>query len=384
MNAARNAVRRRAWAGWVLATSISLWAGAACASEFAILHSFAGPDGSDPRSTLAIDAQGNLYGSTTLGGEDGEGTLFEIGAAGFATVHEFHFQDGGGPRGGLLIDADRNVWGTTEFGGEFFGGTAFVLDPSGSHRFASLSGGVGPVAGLTRGPDGSFYGVTAQGGFGQGGVFRLDSATLAVTMLHKFDGHDGRRPQGTLLSANGKLYGTAFGGGWQDRGTAFELNPDGSGFRAQRSYAGGWIECGLALDARGRAWGMAGVDRPLPGGEGLGAGGIFTIEPDGQVTIMHRFARDGSEGSLATAELVLGRDGWLYGMTLLSGAFGVGTIFRLNPDDSAFEVLHHFTGKKDDGGRPYATLTQDAAGVFYGTTSQGGTNGLGTVFRFVP
>src|SRR3954469_10086151 len=117
MNAARNAVRRRAWAGWVLATSISLWAGAACASEFAILHSFAGPDGSDPRSTLAIDAQGNLYGSTTLGGEDGEGTLFEIGAAGFATVHEFHFQDGGGPRGGLLIDADRNVWGTTEFGG---------------------------------------------------------------------------------------------------------------------------------------------------------------------------------------------------------------------------------------------------------------------------
>ena len=135
--------------------------------------------------------------------------------------------------------------------------------------------------------------MASRGGIADHGtVFRLDPATFAVTTIHRFDGHDGSSPQGALLSADGKLHGTAFGRGWGDRGTGFEPNPDGSGFAAQRTFAGGWIQSGLTLDAQGRAWGAASVDKPLPGDAGKGFGGIFTIEADGHVTVAHRFARD--------------------------------------------------------------------------------------------
>jgi uncharacterized repeat protein (TIGR03803 family) len=353
------------------------------ASDFTVLHSFSVTDGYYPRSTLAIDAEGNLYGATEIGGPKGEGTLFKIGAQGFSTLHAFDFDDGSGPGGRLTLDGDGNLWGTTSDGGHFGGGTAFRLDPGGHLRFVSVRGVAS--SGLTRGPDGAFYGVTF-GDLAQahGSVYRFDPQTFTVRVIHKFDGHDGSGPLGGLLSDGGRLFGTASAGGHQDRGTAFVLNPDGTGFFAYRTRRGGWINCGLTLDAQGRAWGVASVDKPLPGGAGKGAGAIYTLDDTGQLVVGHRFAEDFSEGADVSGELLLGHDGWLYGMTTLGGKFGFGTIFRFDPADDAYEVLHDFTGHANDGSRPYSGLIQDAAGTFYGTTTEGGTANAGVAFRFVP
>jgi uncharacterized repeat protein (TIGR03803 family) len=368
----------------MLALSMGAAALPAAASEFTVLHSFSVTDGYYPRSTLAIDSEGNLYGSTVIGGPKGEGTLFKIGAQGFSTLYAFDFAHGSSPGGRLTIDAGGTLWGTTSDGGRFGGGTAFSLDPGGHLRFVSLKGGA--VSGLTRGPDGAFYGVTF-GDLGQkhGSVYRFDPQTFTVLTVHRFDGHDGNGPRGELLSDNGRLYGTASAGGHEDRGTAFELDPMGTGFFARRTDHGGWIDCGLTLDAQGRAWGVASVDKPLPGGAGKGSGGIYSIDAmTGKITVGHRFAEDFSEGLDVEGNLLLARDGRLYGMTILGGKSGFGTIFRFDPATDAFEVLHDFSGKADDGSRPYSGLSQDASGAFYGTTTQGGANDAGVAFRFVP
>jgi uncharacterized repeat protein (TIGR03803 family) len=94
-----------------------------------VLHTFTGtPDGSVPASALTWDAQGNLYGTTTLGGEFGFGTVFELAPSGSLTIlHSFTGgADGATPYGGVLVDNQGNVWGTASTGGAGYG-TLFVI-----------------------------------------------------------------------------------------------------------------------------------------------------------------------------------------------------------------------------------------------------------------
>jgi uncharacterized repeat protein (TIGR03803 family) len=368
----------------LLASAAALLAAPARASEFTVLHSFDGADGASPESKLAIGGDGSLYGEASYGGDSGWGTLFRIDAGGaFSVLHRFDGTDGGGPLGELILDADGSLWGTTSGGGVDNRGVAFRLDPSGQLSAVPMRDGAFPEAGLTRGPDGLFYGTTFYGGLGDGRgdgtVFRLDPGTLAIQTLHAFRGHDGRGPACALLFVGGQLAGTAAYGGDGDRGTAFVMDLDGRAFGAQQAYRGARPYAGLTLDAQGRAWGVADEDNA----QGRGLGGIFTIAPDGAVTVAHRFAADYSEGA-SSSRLLLGKDGWLYGMAYGGGAAHHGTIYRFDPEDGPFEVLHDFTGQADDGGYPSSSLTQDASGAFYGTTTAGGAFGQGVVFRFVP
>ena len=200
-------------------------------------------DGKYPAGLVqAID--GDLYGTTFGGGANSEGTIFKITASGtLTTLYSFCPQsgctDGGRPSAGLVEASNWDLYGTTSGGGANCAGTVFNITPCGTlttlYSFCSQSGctdGQHPEAGLVQAANGDFYG-TASGGpltpnGNYGTVFRVTpSGTL--TTLHSFcsqsDCADGTYPKGRLLQAtNGDLYGTTYGGGEGNYGTVFSLS----------------------------------------------------------------------------------------------------------------------------------------------------------------
>lgn len=170
---------------------------------YSILHYFlGGGDGLRPMASLALDEQGNLYGTTELGGTLGVGTVFKITAGGTESVlHSFSAsaaakEDGCFPEGALVVDPQGNLYGTTYDGGAFHTGVVFKLSPAGTetvlHSFGGNGDGIHTQASLILDASGNLYGTSFQGGaFGAGIVFKLDSAGTE-TILHSFgSGTDG-------------------------------------------------------------------------------------------------------------------------------------------------------------------------------------------------
>ena len=186
-----------------------------------VLHSFIKlKDGTSPYAGLVMDAKGNLYGTTATGGKNGDGTVFVVSPRGKEKIlHSFGPGDGTTPYGGLIMDAAGNLYGTT-FGSGFEGGTVFVLSSSGKenilYRFLGKADGKHPAAGLVMDTAGNLYGATQQGGaYSSGTVFALSSSGTEK-VLHSFGGSsdDGFSPTAPLIiDKAGNLYGTTFSGG---------------------------------------------------------------------------------------------------------------------------------------------------------------------------
>jgi uncharacterized repeat protein (TIGR03803 family) len=205
-----------------------------------LLHSFhSGTDGETPNGVI-LDAAGNLYGTTSLGGVGNVGTVFKVDATGKETV-VYSFQggtDGAYPHAGLIRDAAGNLYGTTWGGGSDLGsgtggGTVFMLDTTGKEtvlfRFADDPNGAGePMAPLIRDASGNLYGTTMDGGTGCstcGTVFKLDTSGKETT-LHNFTGADGAGPAaGLVQDGTGSLYGTTQVGGASNNGVIFKITP---------------------------------------------------------------------------------------------------------------------------------------------------------------
>jgi len=142
-----------------------------------VLHSFAGgADGANPFGSLIQDEAGNLYGTTSVGGPSGQGTVFEVDPSGNETVL-YSFTggtDGGFPEAGLVRDEKGNLYGTTFFGGlasppcYSFCGVVFKVDTTGVetvlYSFTGGADGLNPAAGLMLGKAGDLYGTTGYGG----------------------------------------------------------------------------------------------------------------------------------------------------------------------------------------------------------------------------
>ena len=192
------------------------------------LHSFCSDiqngqcvDGYNPSARLTPDGQGNLYGTTSSGGNYGLGAIFRITLSGVLnTVYSFcplsnGCADGFNPQAALTQGSDGNFYSTTPVGGNE--GTVFKISPSGTlttlYTFTG-SDGAGPAAGVVEGLDGNFYGTTNGGGVGNyGTIFQLTPAGK-LTTVHSFDFGDGRTPNlGLLLANDGKFYAPSSYGG---------------------------------------------------------------------------------------------------------------------------------------------------------------------------
>src|SRR5271155_418852 len=208
-----------------------------------VLHSFSsGTDGANPQGSLLRDAAGDLYGTTFGGGASGAGTVFKVGPHGKETVL-YSFKagtDGANPEAGLAIDAAGNLYGTTTAGGPNGNGTIFKLTKKPEkwtekvlYSFGSGTDGAIPVAGVTLNAAGSLYGTTSAGGtYGYGTVFQLKDSKSGwkEDILHNFElQSDGGVPYaGLVFDQSGNLYGAATEGGDGGQiggGTVFELTP---------------------------------------------------------------------------------------------------------------------------------------------------------------
>jgi uncharacterized repeat protein (TIGR03803 family) len=222
-------------------------------------------DGQRPWSGLTLAADGNYYGTTYDGGEHGFGLVFGLTPNGTLTsVASFDGGDSGRPLGANLVqDSEGNLYGTTTIGG--LGGCIFTLTPGDDvnvlYSFSGGTNGSYPQAGLARGLDGCFYGTTSQGGdYGAGTIFKITTDGL-LTSLYSFDGANGAQPAATLvLGTDGNFYGTTLVGGSADNGVIFQFNTNGA-YTVLHMFMGladgANPDCGLTLGLDGNLYGVA-------------------------------------------------------------------------------------------------------------------------------
>ena len=208
------------------------------------IYSFSGSDGSNPAAGVAIDANGNLFGTTTRGGANDLGVVYELkympGMGWQQTIlHDFQNGDDGAlPFAGLIFDQSGNLYGGAIYGGSAHGGTIFELSPSGNawtfNLVYSLSGspdeGCGPQTSLAFDTAGNLLGTTPCGGsYDKGTVFRLTKTnnSWGYTELHSFNPDtDGSDPICTVaIDSDGTLYGTTEASGPYSRGTLWMIKP---------------------------------------------------------------------------------------------------------------------------------------------------------------
>ena len=374
----------------------------ATAQTFTTLANFDNTNGANPTASLIQGTDGNLYGTTEIGGggnscfvQGGCGTIFKITPTGtLTTLYIFCSQsnctDGISPYGGLVQGTDGNFYGTTIGGGDG-AGTVFKMTPGGTlttlHIFEE-NDGLSPMGTLVQGTDGNFYGTTNGGGANfEGSVFVMTPGGT-LTMLASLGAEDegGGPVAGLIQATDGNFYGTATRGG-NENGMVFKVTPTGTlttlySFCSQSGCPDGRSPfAGLVQGADGNLYGAS-----SSGGDfnscslEQGCGTIFKIALDGTLTTVHAF--DSTDGFNPQGTLTLGSDGNFYGTTFYGGANNFGTVFTMTPAGT-LTTLHSFN--QTDGSMTYAGLVQATNGKFYGTTASGGSSGncdggCGTVF----
>jgi uncharacterized repeat protein (TIGR03803 family) len=378
---------------------------AARAHQERVLYSFAGGqgDGAFTQAGVFVDAQRNLYGTTQAGGGtgcggSGCGTVFKLTPRGKETVlHIFgEGSDGWLPVGGVTMDSAGNLYGTTFFGGASGRGTIFKVTPNGKESVLfSFSGGADgsrPVADLISDEAGNLYGTTTGGGsVGNGAVFEFTTDGKEKVLYSFLGGTDGFYPAaGLLRDAAGNLYGTTAIGGidcddtGQGCGTVFKLTPDGSEtvlYAFEGGSHGANPAAPVIMDETGTLYGTTNNGGMVCDDSGATCGTVFKLTANGKETGLHTFS-GGNDGSYPKGGLTMDELGNLYGTTSSGGngggECGCGVVFKIRRN-GAERIVHTFTGS--DGNSPYAALTMDTSGNFYGTSFLGGTSGDGAVFK---
>jgi uncharacterized repeat protein (TIGR03803 family) len=306
-------------------------------------------DGVAPGSGVILDKTGNVYGTTGVGGFQGsDGTVFRLTppSSGDGTwtetiLHAFKGSpDGKISESRLAMSAQGVLFGTTLRGGSVDSGTVYALFPTAGqgqwreqivHSFGTVTDDVAsPNLGVTITPQG-LYGVDQTGANNTGAFYLLTripgSTAYQQNILYSFGAigsGDAFGPSGELVrDAKGNFYGVTAQGGANDLGAVYKLSPPAS-------QGGTWTESVI-------------------------------------------FSFNGTDGTLASGRLLLGKGGVLYGTTEGGGDNSAGTVFQLTPPVSGSgawtqTVLYSFTGG-NDGGFPENGVIMDGKGNLLGTAS---------------
>lgn len=421
----------------MLATTLTL-ATAAPAQTESVLYSFTGSsDGNSPQSNLIFDTAGNLYGTATYGADNhcpdfggGCGVVFELSPNGtggwtYTVIHEFlGGTDGGESYTPLTLDSAGNLYGTGSVGGNSTAcsggcGVVYKLAPNGTggwtysviHNFHSTDG-ANPRTGVVLDSSGNIFGTTYSGGSsGFGVVYRLSpnaSGGWNVAVVHNFTGGvDGGSPNAIIVApSNGSpdvFYGTTYLGGSRGHcisfgcGVVFRLSHVDGAWREGpiHSFTGGkdgGNPSGLTMDGSGNIF----VTTAYGGGSGCnhyGCGSVFELSPSGSGynrSPLYSFT-GGSDGGFAFGAPTLDSVGNIFGTTSGGGSAGVGTLFELSLSSGIWSenVLYSFSGTSGD--YPFSGVVLDGAGAIYGQTMSGGIPGdcsailgCGVIYQVTP
>jgi uncharacterized repeat protein (TIGR03803 family) len=422
-----NAFAIRSTVVFSLAAAASLAPPPAFAGAETVLYAFqGGTDGAGPYAVPTMDGNGNLYGTTLVGGVAGEGTVYELvhSKNGWTekVLHSFAGgSDGEWPYGGVVLDSSGNIYGGTRFGGGSCScGVVYELSPGRHGQWTETilytfpgdqdSEG-GPMGALTLDSKGNLYGTTVGddtcGGY-YGTVFELRRAKTGWKErdLHDFCGDDGDAPAyGQLIfDPAGNLYGTTGFGGSGGLGVVFELSAAAHHqwtFATIHSFTyeeGGVADGGLMIDGNGNLYGAA-----VDGGGPDGYGSIYEFSPHGggawNESTSYLFSGS-PDGNGPFQNPVMDTKGNLFGTTYNGGNVAdcwdeCGIIYELVPQKSGTwseSVVYDFATLPGgaDGYAPIAGLIRDSNGNFFGTTLKGGAVSgkracdCGVVYEFTP
>ena len=291
-------------------------------------------DGNDPEGGVALGLDGNLYGTTKIGGKDGAGTIFKVTPTGtLTTLYSFtNSTDDSAPIYRVVLGQDGNFYGVSEaeYNGQY--GAFFRISASGVFKeLADFDYTNGSLPNLpTQGTDLNFYGTAQQGGDNGTNCGVIYKATTGgkITVLHNFAGYptDGCRPISVLVQGtDGDFYGTTYSGG-------------------------------------------------VSAADGNGNGTIFKISPSGVYTVLHSFTYGVSGSSniydaqLPQAGLTLGTDGNFYGVGANGGMKNYGAIFKITPSGTE-SVLYSFCNTTCTSFSPATPLVLHTNGDLYGNTN---------------
>jgi uncharacterized repeat protein (TIGR03803 family) len=429
----RRRVLLRPCAIFLALTSTLLFAANAAASSGKIIYTFAGgADGANPESDLILDAAGNLYGTTSAGGTSANcGTVFELIRTGNSWKHQVLYSfagaptDGCNPQAGLVLDKAGNLYGTTSGGGNAGCGcgTVFELTPNSQggwnetilYNFGSYSGdGQQPKTDLVFDTQGYLYGTTSFGGdnncgfgYGCGTVFELSphsNGTWSENTIHTFSGrpNDGQGPTTPLaLDAEGNLYGATYLGGAGKCHLAPDITGCGAVYELTPSATRGWTENLIYSFHHGQGTAVfpSGALLLEKGGRILGTsynggnrdGAIYQLEQTSKgwkQTVLYRFY-GAPDGIAPVGQLAMEANGSFFGVTYNGGpaSANLGTVFELTPTENKWNRWREFVlfSPESPNGIPRAGPVVDSQGHVYGTFS-GALNGgnSGSVYEVIP
>jgi uncharacterized repeat protein (TIGR03803 family) len=259
------------------------------------------------------------------------------------------------------------------------------------YKFKGATAGQEPASGLIS-VNGILYGTTYGGGTtGNGTVFRLKPSTGKAKIVYSFREFDGQYPVAGLINMDGTLYGTTSSGGTYNNGTVFSLNLVSGVENVLHAFTGGSDgdnPLGSLVNVSGTLYGTTQNGGPTATICPAGCGTVFAIDPKtGAEKIVHAF-QGGSDGLYPQAGLI-NVGGTLYGTTKYGGptanlcGSGCGTVFSVDPTTGAEKIVYAFQGN-GDGAYPLGSLVK-IGHTLYGTTDEGGTDyNLGTVFALTP
>lgn len=386
---------------------------------FESVYSFTNTDdGGVPIPGLVQTADGDFYGVTSVGGIYNQGTVFRYSPEGtFSTVYAFRgAEDGGNPFGGLLLATDGNLYGTTQVGGDFGYGTVFRFAPNGELvticQFDGFNG-ANPSAALAQGVDGSLFGTTLYGGtFDSGSIFKLSfSGALQIT---------GQPSDQTVYAGSTAVFSVAVTGGapyhfqWQRDGTNLLDGGNVLGSGSNRL-----VITNVALEDSAvysvlvtNSLGLVQSDEALlsvtfappkivlqPASQTvvLGATAVLRVQAVGEQPLTYQWQQEGTnlvDGAGVTGSTTSTLT--LVGVSFAnSGTYSVVvsdavhtrtsksaslTVVNSSIPGVASGVLHQFNGSSE-GAFPYAGVIQGLDANLYGVASEGGAHFNGTFFR---
>lgn len=362
-----------------------------------ILYSFkGGTDGATPTAGLTV-FRGLLYGTTPSGGDSGCGNrtgcgiVFSLTMTGTEKIlYAFKGGADGEYPGAPPIAMKGVLYGTTTEGGRpscgnTGCGTVFSMNTSGQKKnlYSFVGGNDGVMPGELLAANGTLYGTTVSGGGANHGTVFSITSSGQESVLYRFNGADGAFPNSPLIAVGGTFYGTTYEGGTANNGTVFSVTISGQ-YKVLHRFTGG-------ADGANPYAPLISVNGVLYGttvsGGALNMGTVFSITTTGSEKVVYSFkGSDGIDGAYPRGSLaILG--GVLYGTTTNGGihctgqAYPCGTAFGVTTSGRE-HVVYNFDGGLD-GSDPWVGLI-GIKGFLYGTTSNGGTSQMGSVYDLVP
>lgn len=348
-------------------------------NNYTIKSNFSDAKGFNPQGFVLSNDK--LFGLTQGGGNNIGGVLYEwdINTETYSTKIDLNYSGGAKPFGSLLLGTNGNIYGMTSEGGSYDGGVIFEVNSTDNTYTKKVDMQGAPRGNLIQSVNGKYYGVTTFGGGSTfGNIFEWDGSAKTVRDAHRFSYYDGLgySPNGSLTEMNGKLYGMTQSGGVNDAGVLFEYDPSNDNYNNIFEFSGSNGSDPLCT--------LTGKDGILYGMTAFGgannSGVVFKIDPaaPGSYTYIDF---TGVNGSNPFGFLTF-KGGKFYGMTEGGGTQSAGVIFEWDPANNFITVRYNFTGY--DGGNPDASLTLGADGMFYGNTAYGGQNSSGVIFQWNP